>query len=652
MPSTQLTCPLCGSTLNFGAAIAAGTPVECLICMQTFEAQPMTASEPAAATKTEPVTGIAVAERVVPKPPPVAKAAKARPAPRAIQEASGRGSKAVLFGAALGLLLLLTGGIAVAVWKVKSSARQGAGDPSDQLVSDNPQDDPSNNELAVKGTASATKNGNQPPLDDDEDTRRLKDIERKGLTRKTPAQGGDSGANWDQPGIPFNVAKQGIPGLDQQKINRAIEKGVAYLKKTQHANGTWASAYGVGHASIGGLTLLECQVPGDDFHVQRSAQFVRANVQKLDQTYELSLAVLFLDRLGNRRDRPLIQGMALRLLAGQNDSGGWTYSCPLLSPPEMYQLYAFLQSNKPVNLLNPLEGTPKNPGGIMANPAHEPVKLNDPFGQFHELMLRKEDAPTPKAKAPIAKGKRMPLPAQWLPPNLRELPLVLNQGRGKGQQLLRAGGSGDNSNTQFALLAIWAARRHDVPADQALLATSQRFMTTQTDDGGWGYTTTKHGATAPMTGVGLIGLAMGHGAAPEIIRINPQDPKDIVVKPALEDPTIQTGLKALSQHIGQPSLDPKANNFAVESLYFLWSLERVAMLYDLKTINGKDWYGWGAQNLVYNQHADGQWPTSFYHGANPSLNTCFALLFLKRSNLVQDLTNNLRLYTGIRDPDK
>ena len=39
--STQLICPHCGSTLTFGMEMAAGTPVECLICMQTFAAAPL-----------------------------------------------------------------------------------------------------------------------------------------------------------------------------------------------------------------------------------------------------------------------------------------------------------------------------------------------------------------------------------------------------------------------------------------------------------------------------------------------------------------------------------------------------------------------------------------------------------------------------------
>jgi hypothetical protein len=65
------------------------------------------------------------------------------------------------------------------------------------------------------------------------------------------------------------------------------------------------------------------------------------------------------------------------------------------------------------------------------------------------------------------------------------------------------------------------------------------------------------------------------------------------------------------------------------------------MLYDLKTIGGKDWYAWGAQIIVNHQSADGSWTQGPYYSAS----TSFALLFLKRSNLVQDLTNNLNRAT-------
>ncbi len=87
----------------------------------------------------------------------------------------------------------------------------------------------------------------------------------------------------------------------------------------------------------------------------------------------------------------------------------------------------------------------------------------------------------------------------------------------------------------------------------------------------------------------------------------------------------------------------------MDDLYLLWSIERVAMLYDLKTIEGKDWFGWGAEILASQQQPDGCWINSNYHGTNATLNTCLALLFLNRSNLAPDLTETIRLRTGIRE---
>jgi hypothetical protein len=88
----------------------------------------------------------------------------------------------------------------------------------------------------------------------------------------------------------------------------------------------------------------------------------------------------------------------------------------------------------------------------------------------------------------------------------------------------------------------------------------------------------------------------------------------------------------------------------VPPLYFLWSIERIGVLYDQKLIAGKDWYGWGSALLVAGQNPDGSWLGGQYHGMSPHVDTCLALLFLKRVNLVQDLTDSLRLATPLREP--
>src|SRR5205823_12626596 len=71
---------------------------------------------------------------------------------------------------------------------------------------------------------------------------------------------------------------------------------------------------------------------------------------------------------------------------------------------------------------------------------------------------------------------------------------------------------GDNSNTQFAILALWVARRHGVPADDALRRAEYRFRRSHVN-GTWGYL--RQGidpaGRRAMTCAGLLGLATGIG---------------------------------------------------------------------------------------------------------------------------------------------
>ena len=47
--------------------------------------------------------------------------------------------------------------------------------------------------------------------------------------------------------------------------------------------------------------------------------------------------------------------------------------------------------------------------------------------------------------------------------------------------------AGDNSVTQFAVLGLWVARKHQVPVDRSLLMAEAHARATQKDEGGWAY---------------------------------------------------------------------------------------------------------------------------------------------------------------------
>jgi hypothetical protein len=434
-----------------------------------------------------------------------------------------------------------------------------------------------------------------------------------------------------------------LPPAEQDKVNKAIDRGIAHLKKTQGREGIWGPREGM--TALPGLTLLECGVPADDEHVQKAAQHTRKAIPKLNQTYDLALSILFLDRLGDPRDEALIQTCAMRLVAGQTDAGGWHYVCPTLTSPQEGDLLLALEQTRPTSGLDLFVQGPdgSTPPGFVAQGPVAPLGKTIQEGSVESKLLPQGSlAPLPGKPAP--KGSPDPETARTtlsrLPANLRKLAAL--QPPQQAHKLPPRDAS-DNSNTQFAILGLWAASRHGLSLERSLALVSQRFRKSQAHKGGWGYqyavpTADAH-VTPAMTGAGLLGLAVGHGLAADHSSRRGQAVH-------VEDPAVEKGFTVLSQAIGMPlgHKRPRGRKPVPINFYLMWSTERVGVLYERRRINGKDWYAWGAEVLLDFQNVDGSWPHGSYPGAVPVADTCFALLFLKRANLAKDLTQKLEFF--------
>jgi hypothetical protein len=397
------------------------------------------------------------------------------------------------------------------------------------------------------------------------------------------------------PQLPTNPVVEELP-VDP-RVKSAIERGVAFLK----AHGT-SNVLALG---LAGLTLLECGVPASDPAVRTIAEQVRQRAPKLGQTYEIASYIWFLDRLGEERDRALIRSLALRLIAGQHALGGWNYLVTVITPAEEQDLMQLL-SERPLN------------------------------ASWREEMNAALSTGGTAGGAP--KGPKRPS-------NMSNLP-VFRWEPGKKYQPA-APGREDNSLTQFAVLGLWAARKHGVPVERPLAFTEWRFRTHQNADGSWGYMLRSTGHRDSMTCAGLLGLAVGRGL----------DRQSGAARGEVQDRALEKGLIYVGQIIGKqavtrgkPARGGGGGRFlnadAGGDLYFLWSLERMAVVWDLRTVAGKDWYDWGSKLILDAQTRDGSWHERFVGVPD----TCFALLFLKRVNVVQDLTAHLRLLGKVKDP--
>lgn len=413
---------------------------------------------------------------------------------------------------------------------------------------------------------------------------------------------------------------------DQIAINSAIQKGVQYLRNSQNPSGGWGAGtkagsdggWAVGYASLAGLTLIECGASPGEPGLQAAASGVRSYGSDLDSTYEVSLAILFLDRMGEKSDRKLIQLLAGRLIAGQSSTGGWGYKVPNKNRSDIDQLFSALRKLSP----------PQAATGPSSR--ERPASLGLCIKQSDDLFLR----PAP----PFDPDKARAAALASLPASMKKLPvfndptqLASEDPKDKSNDALNP--TTDNSNTHFAALALWAARKYDVPTDRSFAMLANRFRTSQGGDGTWAYNFNKNGAGGPpsMTCVALLGLAIGH-----VLNADPS------VRPE-KDPRVINAFTALSKQIGEPAgqIDGRPTPESKGGLYFMWGMERIAVLYDVRQLDKKDWYLWGAEILLCHQKTDGSWEKGGYHGEHPVLNTCFALLFLKRANLTPDLSRKL-----------
>jgi len=326
----------------------------------------------------------------------------------------------------------------------------------------------------------------------------------------------------------------------QRRIHTAIDRGVAYLKRTQQLIGYWGPAgsdkdlkrvgdlsHRGGYTALALYALAASGVPADDPAIMRGIAWIRKYRRAYSSgssaaTYANSLLVLALTRIDPKAHRDLIHRTTDKIARGELSSGFWTYTL-----------------------------------GSATNPAKR--DLNNP----DRRAFNKGTSP---------------------------------QGRP------------DNSNTQFAVLALWAA--------ESIGGYAVKDRKGQTDTGAWAYSNKRgNKRSATMTAAGIVSMVYAMAAL--------DDRKDALDRVRRHSAVLK-GLAALKRLSGGWTKGhtrglPDRGNY-----YLIYSLERVGTVLAL---DPEGWYVQGARYLVERQGKTGGWSNL----SERYYETSLALLFLTRA---------------------
>ncbi len=198
-------------------------------------------------------------------------------------------------------------------------------------------------------------------------------------------------------------------------------------------------------------------------------------------------------------------------------------------------------------------------------------------------------------------------------------------------------GSGDNSNSQFALLALYEAQRAAETAganihieDRTWRLAKAYWEGCQNLDGSWGYQKNDPG-TGSMTCAGITSLIIAGDMVHQADAKVDGDHIQCCSQGDVENDRIERAMSWLGRNftvVRNPDAPQEGNLWR---LYYLYGVERVGRLTARRFIGEHDWYREGADELIREQgHMAEGWQGPGYAEEHASIGTSFALLFLSK----------------------
>ena len=370
--------------------------------------------------------------------------------------------------------------------------------------------------------------------------------------------------------------KPAAPSFATQ-VNGAIDKGVAWLKKSQQKDGSWGPCvastdisyngsrvkdrrcHPTGPTSFALFTLAKCGVPRRDPVMKRGVAWIRKQVKRVFTT--------------------------------QVTADGLNYDC-YESSSIILMLTAMYDAGKEMRAARSPTSKPRG----------------SPFSKSAWRLMH--DCVEHLVGGEQSGGGQTP-------------------GGGWAYWLRSKSSDADASSTQFALLALRAAVRAGYPLERQRAGVWGRaldfLLRLQKGDGAFPY---KAGEpwTAGMTAAGAASLLI---CREQLKRLGEE-------REGL-DGAIDRGLANLGKHY-DPAKNVGEKARGGYHFCYLYAVERVGALAKRHLLGKQDWYRTGATQLLAWQAPGGQWRDRTCMAPEEVLGTCFALLFLKRATAAAVVT--------------
>lgn len=361
----------------------------------------------------------------------------------------------------------------------------------------------------------------------------------------------------------------------RKRVADAIDRGVAWLLKTQRPDGSWESknnkVYPMGPTALGVLTLLKGGTKPDHPAVTKAFAYLRKLPMK--KTYSVGVLLMALDA----RNAPARDPFAVEKV---DKYGKSARKDPCLSNIAKEDA-AWMKEGVDFLLAH------RTKEGVWRYPSKEQFDLS--CTQYALLGL----------KAATRCGLGVP-PKVWLDA-LRFL-LAFQQKDGKAVRL----------------------KANEVRGDYRIAWTEQAKAR------GFSYSKRLKAASGSMTTAGLAGLVICQSELWDSRKFkgDMRQGTRLAIRDAMAwmqlwyTPRVNpiVGPDGKPRHAGPPAVGGP-NHY-----YYLYGLERFGILGRVRFIGDHDWYEEGAEILMFDQLDDGSWPNGPKH-----VDTCFAILFLKRA---------------------